>query len=120
MAPAIPRARVLLTPASLDGPPARCNSRRKPFKHQTLLAGLGRCIAASTSAIAAIAAGRAAIGAAAVAAGEAFIAALLADWQEHGAKAIERVRLEKPEQYLKVIASILPKDITVGPIPPPT
>ena len=44
--------------------------------------------------------------------GEAFIDAMLADFNKHGKMAIETVRDEKPDQYLKVIASILPKEIT--------
>lgn len=43
--------------------------------------------------------------------GEAFLEAVLADFEKHGVAVIERVRLEKPEQYLKVIASILPKEV---------
>lgn len=44
--------------------------------------------------------------------GEAFIKAMLDDFNEHGVAAVETVRIEKPDQYLKVIASILPKEIT--------
>lgn len=46
--------------------------------------------------------------------GEAFIEALHADFLEHGTKTIEAVRIDKPDQYLKVIASILPKDLNVN------
>ena len=46
--------------------------------------------------------------------GEAFVADLLEDWEEHGVKAIQEVRTEKPDAYLKVIASILPKDVNVN------
>ncbi|MFN3169283.1 MAG: hypothetical protein ACE37E_01165 [Hyphomicrobiales bacterium] len=46
--------------------------------------------------------------------GEAFMADLYADWEEHGAATIETVRTEKPDQYLKVVASILPKDLNVN------
>lgn len=46
--------------------------------------------------------------------GEAFIEAMHADFKEHGVAAIEAVRAEKPDQYLKVIASILPKDLNVN------
>ncbi len=46
--------------------------------------------------------------------GEAFIEAMHADFNEHGVKAIERVRIEKPDQYLKVIASLLPKDVNLN------
>lgn len=47
--------------------------------------------------------------------GEEFLADLHADWQENGRDAIMRVREEKPDAYLKVIASILPKQIEVNP-----
>lgn len=45
--------------------------------------------------------------------GEVFIEAMHKDFNEHGADVIERVRVEKPDQYLKVIASILPKELHV-------
>jgi DNA-directed RNA polymerase len=45
--------------------------------------------------------------------GEAFVADLLADWEENGAAVIEAVRTDKPDQYLKVVASILPKELNV-------
>lgn len=45
--------------------------------------------------------------------GEAFIEDMLADWQEHGTAVIEAVRADKPDQYLKVVASILPKELNV-------
>lgn len=46
--------------------------------------------------------------------GEQFLEDLYADWQQHGVKTLETVRLEKPDQYLKVVASILPKDLNVN------
>jgi hypothetical protein len=46
--------------------------------------------------------------------GEAFLEAMHDDFEKHGAAAIVRVRDEKPDQYLKVIASILPKDLNVN------
>jgi hypothetical protein len=46
--------------------------------------------------------------------GEAFIAALHDDFAEHGVAAIQTVRTEKPDQYLKVIASLLPKDVNLN------
>lgn len=46
--------------------------------------------------------------------GEAFLEAMHADFEEHGASVIETVRKEKPDQYLKVVASILPKDLNVN------
>lgn len=45
--------------------------------------------------------------------GEAFLEALLEDWTKHGAAAIIKVREEKPDQYLKVVASIIPREIEV-------
>lgn len=45
--------------------------------------------------------------------GEDFIAALHADFQNYGVAAIEAVRTEKPDAYLKVIASILPKELKI-------
>ena len=46
--------------------------------------------------------------------GEAFVRALHEDFEKHGVAAVEKVRDEKPDQYLKVIASLLPKEIDVG------
>ncbi|MDE2096887.1 MAG: hypothetical protein KGL39_06530 [Patescibacteria group bacterium] len=45
--------------------------------------------------------------------GEAFIAALYEDFRNNGISVIAKVRDEKPDQYLKVIASILPKELHV-------
>lgn len=45
--------------------------------------------------------------------GEAFIEALHSDFTQHGVAVIAAVRKEKPDQYLKVIASILPKDVNL-------
>lgn len=42
--------------------------------------------------------------------GEAFIQALHDDFNEHGIAAVQAVRSEKPDQYLKVIASLMPKE----------
>lgn len=46
--------------------------------------------------------------------GEAFIEAMHEDFQQHGVAAIQAVRADKPDQYLKVIASILPKELNVN------
>lgn len=46
--------------------------------------------------------------------GEQFIADLYEDWQAHGMATIAKVREKKPDQYLKVVASILPKDLNVN------
>ena len=46
--------------------------------------------------------------------GTAFLDAMLDDFTKHGTDVIAVVREEKPDQYLKVVASILPKEIEVG------
>lgn len=43
--------------------------------------------------------------------GEAFVEALLADFEQNGVEVIEQVRTEDPTQYLKVIASVIPKEV---------
>jgi hypothetical protein len=43
----------------------------------------------------------------------AFIQALAKDFEEHGEGVIRIVRIEEPATYLKVIASILPKEFLV-------
>ena len=43
----------------------------------------------------------------------AFISALHDDFLEHGVSVIEAVRTERPHEYLKVVASILPKQIEI-------
>lgn len=44
--------------------------------------------------------------------GEAFIDALLDDWNKNGIDAITKMRAEKAADYVKVIASILPKELS--------
>ena len=44
---------------------------------------------------------------------ERFIADLYQDWREHGLEALAAARESKPADYLKVVASVLPKDIKV-------
>ncbi len=46
--------------------------------------------------------------------GEDFLRTLQEDFRQHGAKAVETVRETKPADYLKVIASVLPKAIQVN------
>jgi hypothetical protein len=41
---------------------------------------------------------------------EAFLIAFLADWREDGAKAIKAMRTEKPGDYVKLVAALLPKE----------
>lgn len=45
---------------------------------------------------------------------ERFLEALQKDFAEHGVTAIKTVRETKPDQYLKVVASLVPKDINVA------
>lgn len=45
--------------------------------------------------------------------GEAFVKALHDDFQEHGVETIQKVRLEKPDAYVKVVASLLPKEFKI-------
>lgn len=45
--------------------------------------------------------------------GEDFIRALHEDFSEHGVAAIQAVRVDKPDAYLKVIASLLPRELKV-------
>lgn len=43
--------------------------------------------------------------------GEAFLEAMHDDFNENGPETIVRVREERPHEYLKVIASLLPRDV---------
>lgn len=45
---------------------------------------------------------------------EDFVSALQADFAEHGSAAIVQTRTERPNEYLKIIASILPKDVNLN------
>lgn len=45
--------------------------------------------------------------------GEQFVRALQKDFEAHGEQVIETVRMEKPDQYLKVVASLLPKQVEI-------
>ncbi|WP_050596168.1 hypothetical protein [Mesorhizobium sp. WSM1293] len=42
--------------------------------------------------------------------GDDFLAAVRADFRTHGAGVIAEVRADKPDQYLKIVLSVLPKD----------
>jgi len=44
--------------------------------------------------------------------GEAFVKAMHDDFKKNGQDAIHTVRTERPHDYLKVIATIIPKEIT--------
>ena len=45
--------------------------------------------------------------------GEAFIHDMYEAWQAHGLDAIDRVIEEKPEIFLKVVASLLPREVAL-------
>ncbi len=45
--------------------------------------------------------------------GEDFVAALHEDFAAHGVAAIQKMREEKPGDYVRVIASLLPKELDV-------
>ena len=44
---------------------------------------------------------------------EKFLDDFCADWEEHGAKAIVTMRTERPHEYVKVAASLLPKELKI-------
>ncbi len=46
--------------------------------------------------------------------GETFLEKMLDDFEEYGKSVIEKVRIDRPHEYLKVIAATLPKDITLN------
>src|SRR5882757_2805134 len=46
--------------------------------------------------------------------GDDFLAAVRADFRTHGAGVIAEVRADKPDQYLKIVLSVLPKDFDVS------
>ena len=43
--------------------------------------------------------------------GEEFITELCHDWCQHGAAALKKVRENRPEVYVKVVASLLPREV---------
>ena len=49
--------------------------------------------------------------------GDAFIADFFADWQQHGPDVIGRLRDEKPADYVRIAAAILPKERNPRPDP---
>jgi len=44
--------------------------------------------------------------------GESFVDALLKDWEDNGVDAIKLMRVERPGDYVKVVASLLPKEVS--------
>lgn len=43
----------------------------------------------------------------------AFLTALAEDFEQHGAEAIKICRMEKPNEYLRVIAHLMPKELEI-------
>jgi hypothetical protein len=54
--------------------------------------------------------------------GEAFIQDLHQCWEEHGVEALRRCATEEPAQFVRVVASLIPKDfnVNVGVVDPTT
>ncbi len=46
--------------------------------------------------------------------GQQFFEDLYSDWREHGIEAIETVRAKDPSTYLRVAASLLPRDVQIN------
>ena len=46
-----------------------------------------------------------------------FISELYDDWKEHGTATLSLVRRDRPHEYLKIIAALMPRDITVAAAP---
>ncbi|MDX0997680.1 hypothetical protein GOL26_22565 [Sinorhizobium medicae] len=46
--------------------------------------------------------------------GSSFLCAVQADFAQHGVGVLARIREEKPETYLKLVSSILPKDLSAA------
>jgi hypothetical protein len=51
--------------------------------------------------------------------GKAFVSVLKADFARHGASRIRKLRKQQPCDYLKLVASLLPKAFSAGMAPPP-
>jgi hypothetical protein len=48
---------------------------------------------------------------------EAFIADLLADYEKHGRQTLDRMRKQDPTAYIRMIASLVPKQVEKTPNP---
>jgi hypothetical protein len=51
--------------------------------------------------------------------GDAFLQALADDFEAHGKGVVEKVRTERPQDYLKIVASVMPKRMEVEDVCPP-
>jgi hypothetical protein len=45
--------------------------------------------------------------------GESFLSDMLEDWKVHGAAAIATFRADRPHDYVKVVAGLLPREVSV-------
>lgn len=45
---------------------------------------------------------------------EGFITVLAADFDKHGEEAVRKMRTEKPEAYVRVVADLVPKDFNLN------
>ena len=50
---------------------------------------------------------------------DAFLRALADDFEAHGKGVVEKVRTERPQDYLKIVASVMPKRMEVEDVCPP-
>ena len=50
---------------------------------------------------------------------DAFLQALADDFEAHGKGVVEKVRTERPQDYLKIVASVMPKRMEVEDVGPP-
>ena len=50
---------------------------------------------------------------------DAFLQALADDFEAHGKGVVEKVRAERPQDYLKIVASVMPKRMEVEDVDPP-
>jgi hypothetical protein len=41
---------------------------------------------------------------------EAFLCDILSDWEKHGPKALELLRVKKPYEYVRIVSTLIPKE----------
>ncbi len=41
---------------------------------------------------------------------EAFLGDIVLDWEKHGAKALELLRVKKPYEYVRIVSTLIPKE----------
>ena len=50
---------------------------------------------------------------------EIFLRALADDFEAHGKGVVEKVRMERPQDYLKIVAAVMPKRMEIEDVAPP-